>query len=643
MEVDHAPFTTPDPILTAESPEETENVARAVAANKPSTAELVERAIASNNAHKAAVAFHLDQLCSELEQITNALAQVEVQDNNDTPDSAEPVIFVQAPGATRPAMYFAQNEFTNKESPFAEDAGERNLYLSLTTPNALSKRELDILLAEVGYDWERARAHDPGQAQGASSPIENDRTLSMLNWVVIAEKFNSVSAKRKPDELRLAYIAAAKYHNKSPWSAKEKAALAELVEGYRSRSETVDWTKVSDELGTHRLPMDCMRAAAPRSQFRWTPDKDQLLQQNVMRWGDNNWSTVAFHTSPYLNATQAASRYGRLNQKSGRWSPAEDKRLREAYRLFEGSYASISPYLEGRTNEQCRDHWNDIKDNPKKRKKQVQKGPSKDASGGSTSKGPAEEGGSHSTAPLEVSGKNSRAAKKRKVDENLRAAGSAMPTTSVEVIDLRAQATVVNQTAAGSSGATADGEAPMVTLTAKPNGETAPTDTVAPRPQKPRPRPRKQPQAADAAPPKWVQGTHLHPTSHSLRAVEEGAVDEVAGADEVVAEGVAGRLHLAVSYAFVAEEEEESKEEDAQPMKAAPARRPRKKKGEDLEAQEGKGEEQLTSTHSPAGSKGPSGQATSASPAVEPETTLDISHERPPLSRSGMSIASLLN
>ena len=92
--------------------------------------------------------------------------------------------------------------------------------------------------------------------------------------------------------------------------------------------------------------MDCMRAAQPRQQFQWTPDKDQLLQQNVLRWGDDNWSTVAFHTSPHLNATQAATRYNRLNQKSGRWSPTEDRRLREAHRLFEGAYMADGPLLE---------------------------------------------------------------------------------------------------------------------------------------------------------------------------------------------------------------------------------------------------------------------------------------------------------
>ncbi|KAL1761426.1 hypothetical protein FB107DRAFT_244962 [Schizophyllum commune] len=284
-------------------------------------------------------------------------------------------------------MYFQQNEFTKKDSPFAADAGERNLYLSLITPNSLSKREMDLLMKEVARDWDRVRAKEANNIQDAKSPVDNDAALSLLDWTGITEKFNSSNnqaQKRKQEELRFSYITAAKYSNKSAWSAKEKAKLQTLVEGYRARGEVVDWAKVSDELGTHRLPMDCMRAAQPRSQFQWTPDKDQLLQQNVLRWGDDNWSTVAFHTSPHLNATQAATRYNRLNQKSGRWSPTEDKRLREAHRLFEGAYMQIATYLEGRTNEQCRDHWNDIKDNPKKRKKRAGEGQSQAGSASGT-------------------------------------------------------------------------------------------------------------------------------------------------------------------------------------------------------------------------------------------------------------------
>ena len=93
--------------------------------------------------------------------------------------------------------------------------------------------------------------------QGAKSPVDNDAALSLLDWTGITEKFNSSNnqaQKRKQEELRFSYIAAAKYSNKSAWSAKEKAKLQQLVEGYRARSEAVDWAKVSDELGVSQRP-----------------------------------------------------------------------------------------------------------------------------------------------------------------------------------------------------------------------------------------------------------------------------------------------------------------------------------------------------------------------------------------------------
>ncbi|KAL1706688.1 hypothetical protein EV121DRAFT_289268 [Schizophyllum commune] len=540
---EHATTSSQPPVLLFRDPNG-DHGSIAGTADRPSTAELVERAIASNHAQKEAVAAQLDRLYSELEQLTDALASVESQDIADKiPEEVEPVTCVKAPGAARPAMYFQQNEFTKKDSPFAADAGERNLYLSLITPNSLSKREMDLLMKEVARDWDRVRAKEANNVQGAKSPVDNDAALSLLDWTGITEKFNSSNTqaqKRKQEELRFSYIAAAKYSNKSAWSAKEKAKLHSLVEGYKARNEAVDWAKVSDELGTHRLPMDCMRAAQPRQQFQWTPDKDQLLQQNVLRWGDDNWSTVAFHTSPHLNATQAATRYNRLNQKSGRWSPIEDRRLREAHRLFEGAYMQIATYLEGRTNEQCRDHWNDIKDNPKKRKKKAGEGASQ---AGSASGTPAPTGGTPgpmggtpgpasgtpgptngTRAPVDGSAgaatDERRPAKRRKTTAAAKAPVPEVPPPSslpaVDLIDPSLRALIPDASIASSSsvpaanvGAAASGE--RTGIAAAHNAETATPAEPAPepKPKRPRGRPRKVP----LPPP--VQAVNAHVTTRS--------------------------------------------------------------------------------------------------------------------------------
>ncbi|KAL1676481.1 hypothetical protein EV122DRAFT_280065 [Schizophyllum commune] len=729
MEADHATTSSQPPVLLFRDPQDNgDHGSIPGTADRPSTAELVERAIASNHAQKEAVAAQLDRLYSELEQLTDALASVESQDIADTiPEEVEPVTCVKAPGAARPAMYFQQNEFTKKDSPFAADAGERNLYLSLITPNSLSKREMDLLMKEVARDWDRVRAKEANNIQGAKSPVANDAALSLLDWTGITEKFNSSNnqaQKRKQEELRFSYIAAAKYSNKSAWSAKEKAKLHQLIEGYRARNEAVDWAKVSDELGTHRLPMDCMRAAQPRQQFQWTPDKDQLLQQNVLRWGDDNWSTVAFHTSPHLNATQAATRYNRLNQKSGRWSPTEDKRLREAHRLFEGAYMQIATYLEGRTNEQCRDHWNDIKDNPKKRKKRAGEGASQagSASGtpgpmtgtpGPTSGTPGPTNGT--PAPVDGSAgaatDERRPAKRRKTAAASKAPVPEVPPPSslpaVDLIDPSLRALIPDASIASSSsvpaanvGATASGERTGITVAHNAETATPAEPAPEPKPKRPRGRPRKvpppppveavnahittavttrssasqpttQPTASTSQPlastltqptPSISQPTastpeptmaHLPQSQPSTVDNEEqhasgnpadqpaprGRESSQASPAQAPAEAPrrSGRARKAVSYAFVAEEEEESEDEVQAPVrKQPPVKEPPKGRGRKKRVDGAAAQEVSSSAAQEASSSVSSAQ-------VEGDSTPPEAAAQPPVSRSGMSIASLLN
>jgi len=72
--------------------------------------------------------------------------------------------------------------------------------------------------------------------------------------------------------------------------------------------------------------------------------------------------TVARVVSPDATAQQCQNRYQRSLDpalKRGPWSPAEDAKLRLAVSAYGNSWVDVASMMEGRSNEQCRDRWNE--------------------------------------------------------------------------------------------------------------------------------------------------------------------------------------------------------------------------------------------------------------------------------------------
>lgn len=73
-------------------------------------------------------------------------------------------------------------------------------------------------------------------------------------------------------------------------------------------------------------------------------------------------STVARVVSPDATAQQCQNRYQRSldpTLKRGPWSPAEDVKLHLAVSAYGNSWVDVAAMMEGRSNEQCRDRWNE--------------------------------------------------------------------------------------------------------------------------------------------------------------------------------------------------------------------------------------------------------------------------------------------
>lgn len=80
-----------------------------------------------------------------------------------------------------------------------------------------------------------------------------------------------------------------------------------------------------------------------------------------MRSADGS-CTVARVVSPDATAQQCQNRYQRSldpTLKRGSWSPAEDAKLHLAVSAYGNSWVDVASMMEGRSNEQCRDRWNE--------------------------------------------------------------------------------------------------------------------------------------------------------------------------------------------------------------------------------------------------------------------------------------------
>lgn len=72
--------------------------------------------------------------------------------------------------------------------------------------------------------------------------------------------------------------------------------------------------------------------------------------------------SVARYVSEDATPTQCSNRYQRTldpGVKRTNWTPEEDERLRTAVMAHGQSWVDVAATMPGRTNDQCRDRWND--------------------------------------------------------------------------------------------------------------------------------------------------------------------------------------------------------------------------------------------------------------------------------------------
>ncbi|KAK0468069.1 uncharacterized protein EV420DRAFT_1502670 [Desarmillaria tabescens] len=314
--------------------------------------DLLTPAIDTAKAHQYALTQYADALSAELDELDKLLKAAE----RDKEDGDEVLgVQVQVVGANKPMGPVASSELVNPSSPFYEESKQRMQYLAWTTLRPMKAKELAAL--DKGVKNENTRLKALQTRERGSSDIDITHNTEGINWAIIAEKVSDAStAKWTADEVEFKWMADKHPRiNHGEWTDQEIEHLKVVAQETK-----VDWVQVAKDLGTNRIPLDCMRKAIQlrqRPKYAWKKRVDDRLEEAVGKYGVANWSLVARYVANDLNAVQCEARYVRLHLNRSPWTEAEDARLDLAVAGYGQSWVDVASAMPGRTNDQCRDRW----------------------------------------------------------------------------------------------------------------------------------------------------------------------------------------------------------------------------------------------------------------------------------------------
>ncbi|OCH93548.1 hypothetical protein OBBRIDRAFT_885384 [Obba rivulosa] len=334
----------------------------------PEAKELAQKAAQANKDHQYALKVYTERLEAELEIVDRLLAMADVSDHEDDLE-LDAGGTVMVPSSIKAKSPINSNDLLSEISPFHDDATKRQQYVDWTTIHPMKSTELEVLADAVRSENYRLHALD-AQRRGMPAfgglndfpPGYFELNKDGIDWERVAMKVsssNSVTVQRSAQECKIRWLGERHPHfNHTQWTQSEIAKLRALTEN--AREGEVDWVDIATKLGTRRTPLDCMRHAITRRTHFWTPEADHKLMQAVKVYGSDNWSLVARMVSEDATPQQCQNRYLRTldpSIKRGTWVDEEDEKLRQAVAVFGHSWSEVAAFVPGRTNEQCRDRY----------------------------------------------------------------------------------------------------------------------------------------------------------------------------------------------------------------------------------------------------------------------------------------------
>ncbi|KAF9449881.1 hypothetical protein P691DRAFT_758628 [Macrolepiota fuliginosa MF-IS2] len=325
------------------------------------TRQPVQKAIQSNLVIQNALAAEATQLEAQLKQLDELVEAVNRAVVTEEVSSGAFEGELQIPGSKRVNSPIASFGLLSQSSPFCREASQRAHYVRWTTAHPIKAEVLSDAVKKENMRLKAYRArNDP-----TAPPIDIETNVEGINWSIVAEKVtNGLPIRRTPDECRIQWVG--NLHpkiNHGDWTQDEENKLHELTASSLATGGKINWTRIAQELGTNRIPLECMKRATTRPRHHWDATADQKLREAVQKFGTNNWNIVARQVSPYATTSQCQTRYFRSvdpSIKRESWTSEEDNRLRKAVEVYENSWVDVAGVLPGRTNEQCRERWAEI-------------------------------------------------------------------------------------------------------------------------------------------------------------------------------------------------------------------------------------------------------------------------------------------
>lgn len=156
----------------------------------------------------------------------------------------------------------------------------------------------------------------------------------------------------------------------------ELERLKRLVQA--SSNGNIDWTLIASQLGTNRLPADCLKAylkmtataASSEDGTSWTKEEDETLLRVVDKCGPGNWAFISDSYLPNKSSKQVLTRFSKsldplINRK--RWTAAEDQILIDSVNNTSVSsestsddvicWTEVARSVPQRTDVQCRERY----------------------------------------------------------------------------------------------------------------------------------------------------------------------------------------------------------------------------------------------------------------------------------------------
>ncbi|EMD41117.1 hypothetical protein CERSUDRAFT_91875 [Gelatoporia subvermispora B] len=334
----------------------------------PEVKELAQKAAQANKDHQYALKVYTERLEAELEIVDRLLAMADVSDHEDDLE-LDAGGTVMVPSSVKARTPVNSGDLLSELSPFHDDAARRQQYVDWTVIHPMKPTELEALADAVRSENYRLHALD-AQRRGHPAfgglndfpPGYFELNKDGIDWERVAMKVSSsnpAATQRTAPECKIRWLGERHPRfNHTQWTQSEIAKLRALTEG--AKEGEIDWVEIAAKLGTRRTPLDCMRHAIIRRTHTWTPEYDRKLLQAVKIYGSDNWSLVARMVSEDATPQQCQNRYLRSLDpgiRRGGWTEDEDEKLRQAVAVFGHSWSEVSTFVAGRTNEQCRDRY----------------------------------------------------------------------------------------------------------------------------------------------------------------------------------------------------------------------------------------------------------------------------------------------